>query len=97
MSFDGGDHHPPFIDLDVRVFIQLAVGCVHVVMANGDVDIDITNEHLNFCRLLEHHEVLALQLSKCDLHRFEQLGDHSAHDPPRWRRSLDWLLFLDVL
>jgi hypothetical protein len=52
MSFDGGDHHPPFINLDVCILVQLIVGCVHVVMAGGDVDTDIVNEHFDFYRLL---------------------------------------------
>jgi hypothetical protein len=60
MSFDGGDRHPPFIDLDVHVLVQLAVGCVHVVMADGDADIDIANKNLDIYRLLRHHQVLAL-------------------------------------
>jgi hypothetical protein len=83
MSFDGGNRHPPFIDLDVHVLVQFIVGCVHAVMADGDVDIDIVNEHLDFYRLLKHHQVLALRLGERDLHRFEQWGDHKAQDPPR--------------
>ncbi len=55
MSFDGGDRHPPFVDLDVHVLVQLAVGCVHAIMPDGDADIDIANEHFNFCCLLRHH------------------------------------------
>jgi len=58
--------------------VQLVIGCVHVVMADGDADTDITNEHLDFYRLLRHHHVLTLQLGEHDLHRFEQWGDHSA-------------------
>ncbi|CAM6025212.1 unnamed protein product [Sphagnum balticum] len=78
MSFDGGDCYPPFIDLDVRILVQLVVGCVHVVMADGDADTNIANEHLDFCRLLRHHQVLVLQLGECDLNRFEQWGNRSA-------------------
>ncbi len=81
MSFDGGNRHPPFIDLDVCVLIQLIVGCVHAVMADGDVDTNIANEHLDFCRLLKHHQILALQLGKRDLHCFEQWGDRNTQDP----------------
>jgi hypothetical protein len=84
MSFDGGDHHPPFIDLDVHVMVQLAIGCVHVVMVDGDVNTDIVDKHFDFCRLLRHHQVLALQLGKRDLHRFKQWGGHNAQDPPCW-------------
>ncbi len=78
MSFDRGDHHPPFIDLDVRVLVQLAIGCVHVIMADGDANIYIINEHLDFCHMLKHHQVLALQLGERDLHHFEQWGDRNA-------------------
>jgi hypothetical protein len=55
MSFDGGNRHPPFIDLDVRVLVQLVVGCVHAVMVDGDADTNIANEHLDSYRLLRHH------------------------------------------
>jgi len=82
MSFDGGDHHPPFIDLDVHVLVHLAIGCVHAIMPDGDADTYIANEHFNFCRLLIHHQVVTLQLGECDLYRFEQWGDHNAQDPP---------------
>ncbi len=78
MSFDGGDRHPPFIDLDVHVVVQLTVGCVHAIMPNGDADIDIANEHFNLCHLLRHHQVVTLQLSERDLYRLEQWGDHNA-------------------
>jgi hypothetical protein len=84
MSFDGGDHHPPFINLDVRVLVQLDVRCVHVLMVDGDVDTNIVNKHFDFCHLLKHHQVLALQLGERDLHCFEQWGDHNTQDPPRW-------------
>jgi hypothetical protein len=97
MSFDGGDHHPPFIDLNVHILVELVVGCVHDVMVDGDANTDIANKHLDFYRLLRYHQVLALQLGERDLHRFEQWGDHNAQDPPHWRQSLDWLLLLDVL
>jgi hypothetical protein len=60
VSFDGGDRHPPFIDLDVHILVQLVIGCVHVVMVNGDVDTNIANEHLHLCRLLRHQQVMAL-------------------------------------
>jgi len=40
-------------------------------MADGDAYIDIANEHFDFCRLLKHHQVLALQLGERDLHRFK--------------------------
>jgi hypothetical protein len=82
MSFDGNNHHPPFIDLDVHILVQLTIGCVHAIMANGNADIDITNKHLDFCHLLKHHQVLALQLGECNLHHFKQWGNRNAHDPP---------------
>jgi hypothetical protein len=60
MSFDGNGRHPPFINLDVCVLVQLVVGCVHAIMANGDANTNIANKHFDFCHLLRHHQVLAL-------------------------------------
>jgi hypothetical protein len=40
--------------------VQLIIGCVNAVMADGDADTNIANEHLGLCRLLRHHQVLAL-------------------------------------
>ncbi len=60
MSFDGSNCHPPNIDFNVHVLVQFAVGCVHAVMADGNVDTNIANEHLDFYHLLIHHQVLAL-------------------------------------
>jgi hypothetical protein len=47
-------------------------------MADGDANIYIINEHLDFCHMLKHHQVLALQLGERDLHHFEQWGDRNA-------------------
>jgi hypothetical protein len=38
-------HSSTLIDLDVHVLVQLAIGCVHVVMANRNADTNIVNKH----------------------------------------------------